>query len=61
MVQTPDASVEDALAAAAERAALVVIGEPHEGRHRDLPRRLAARCSCPVVTIGAGRAPALAG
>jgi Mg-chelatase subunit ChlD len=61
LVQTPDASVEDALAAAAENASMVVIGEPQNGRRRDLAARLSQRCSCPVVTIGVGRAPALAG
>jgi nucleotide-binding universal stress UspA family protein len=61
MVQTPDASVEDALVAASERASLVVIGEPQNGRRLDLAERLSRRCSCPVVTVGVGQSPALAG
>jgi hypothetical protein len=61
MVQTPDASVEDALAAAAGRACMVVIGEPQNGRRRDLGAHLARRCACPVVTIGTDQAPALTG
>lgn len=61
MVQTPDASVEDALAAAAGRACMVVIGEPQNGRRQDLAAHLSQRCSCPVVTVGAGHTPVLTG
>ena len=61
MVQTPDASVEDALAAAAGRACMVVIGEPQNGRRRDLAAHLSLRCTCPVVTVGAGQTPVLTG
>jgi Universal stress protein family len=61
MVQTPDASVEDALASAAGRASLLVVGEPQNGRRHDLAANLARRCACPVVTVGRGRTPALAG
>lgn len=61
MVQTPDASVEDALAAAAGRACMVVIGEPQNGRRRDLAAHLSLRCDCPVVTVGAGQTPVLTG
>ncbi|MGH3363522.1 MAG: universal stress protein [Nocardioidaceae bacterium] len=61
MVQTPDGPVEDALVRASVNAALVVIGEPQNGRRRELAARLSARCACPVVTVGVGRTPALAG
>jgi hypothetical protein len=61
LVQTPDASVEDALAEAAVNASMVVIGEPQNGRRRDLAARLSQRVMCPVVTVGVGHAPALAG
>lgn len=60
MVQTPDASVEDALVAAARDADMLVVGEPQKGRRHDLSAHLSQRCSCPVVTIGAGRTSALA-
>jgi nucleotide-binding universal stress UspA family protein len=60
MVQTPDASVEDALVAASADSVMVVVGEPQNGRRRDLSARLAQRCTCPVVTVGVGRSPALA-
>jgi nucleotide-binding universal stress UspA family protein len=60
MVQTPDGSVEDALVAAAGDALMVVVGEPQNGRRRDLSARLSQRCKCPVVTIGVGPTPALA-
>lgn len=60
MVQTPDGSVEDAIVAASEGALMVVVGAPQNGRRRDLSLRLERRCSCPVVTVGAGRTPALA-
>jgi len=61
LVQTPDASVEDALVAAAATASMVVIGDPQNGRRRDLAARLSQRLACPVVTVGVGHAPALAG
>lgn len=61
IVQTPDASVEDALVAAAANASMVVIGEPQNGRRHDLAAKLSERCACPVVTVGVGQAPALAG
>jgi nucleotide-binding universal stress UspA family protein len=61
MVQTPDASVEDALVAAAAKASMVVIGESQNGRRRDLAARLSQRCACPVVTVGVDQAPALVG
>lgn len=61
MVQTPDAPVEEALVAAAATASMVVIGEPQNGRRHDLAARLSERCACPVVTVGVGQAPALAG
>src|SRR5512139_3444267 len=51
LVQTPDASVEDALAAAASHASMVVIGEPQNGHRRDLAARLTQRCACPVFTV----------
>ncbi len=61
MVQTPDGSVEDALVAASDDALMVVVGEPQNGRRRDLSARLSQRCKCPVVTVGVGgRTPALA-
>lgn len=60
MVQTPDGSVEDALVAAADDALMVVVGEPQNGRRRDLSARLSQRCKCPVVTVGVGPTPALA-
>ncbi len=60
-VRTPDGSVEDALTAAARGAAMVVIGEPQNGHRRELAGLLSKRCACPVVTVGVGRAPALAG
>lgn len=60
LVQTPDASVEDALAAAARHASMIVIGEPQNGHRRDLAARLTQRCTCPVFTIGVGQTPALA-
>ena len=56
VVSTPDGSVEDALAVAATRASMVVIGVPQHGRRRDLAERLSLRCACPVVTVGAGQA-----
>ena len=59
MVHTPDASVEDALADAALSARMVVVGEPQNGRRRELSATLRERCSCPVVTVGAGRKAAL--
>ncbi len=59
LVQTPDASVEDALVASAANASLVVIGEPQNARRHDLAARLSARCACPVVTVGVGQTPAL--
>jgi hypothetical protein len=61
LVQTPDASVEDALVAASVTASMIVIGEPQNGRRRDLAAKLSQRVTCPVVTVGVGRAPALAG
>jgi Universal stress protein family len=61
LVQTPDASVEDALATAAANASMVVIGEPQNDRRRDLAARLSQRVVCPVVTVGVGHASALAG
>lgn len=61
MVQTPDAAVEEALATAAGRACLVVVGEPQNGRRRDLAAMLSRRCSCPVVTVCADQTTALAG
>lgn len=61
MVQTPDAAVEDALVTASERASMVVIGEPQNGRRLDLAEKLSRRCTCPVVTVGVDQAPALAG
>ena len=62
MVQTPDASVEEALVQASAHALMVVIGEPQKGRRRDLPGKLTRRCKCPVVTVGVGgRTPALTG
>jgi universal stress protein family protein len=61
LVQTPDASVEDALADAAVNASMLVIGEPQNGRRRDLAAKLSQRVMCPVVTVGVGQAPALAG
>jgi hypothetical protein len=61
LVQTPDASVEDALVAASLKASMVVIGEPQNGRRQDLAARLSERCACPVVTVGVGQTPALAG
>ncbi len=60
MVQTPDGSVEDALVAASTDAVMVVVGEPQNGRRRDLSARLSQRCTCPVVTVGVGTSPALA-
>lgn len=61
LVQTPDASVEDALAAAAATASMVVVGEPQSGHRRDLAARLSQRVVCPVVTVGVGHESALAG
>lgn len=61
LVQTPDADVEDALAEAGRNATMIVIGEPQHGRRRDLAERLSQRCGCPVVTVGVGQTPALAG
>ncbi|HLN76755.1 MAG TPA: universal stress protein [Nocardioidaceae bacterium] len=61
LVQTPDASIEDALVDASRNATMVVIGEPHNGHRRDLAERLSERCTCPVVTVGVGQTPALAG
>ena len=61
LVQTPDASVEDALAAAAVNASMVVIGEPQSGHRQDLAARLSQRVLCPVVTVGADHETALAG
>ena len=55
------APVEDALFRASVNASLVVIGEPQNGRRRELAARLSERCACPVVTVGVGRTPALAG
>lgn len=59
-VQTPDGTVEDALADASAHASLVVLGVPQNGRRSDLAATLKRRCRCPVVTVGAGRTPALA-
>lgn len=50
-VRTPDGGVEEALAAAARQADLLVVGAPRSEEHRLLPARLAARCACPVVTV----------
>ena len=61
LVQTPDASVEDALSHAAERASLVVIGEPQHGRRQALAGYLSLRCACPVLTVAAGPTSARAG
>lgn len=61
MVQTPDGSVEDVLVAAAADAVMVVVGEPQNGRRRGLSALLSQCCPCPVVTVGVGHAPALAG
>lgn len=60
MVQTPDGTVEDVLVAASQDAVMVVVGEPQNGRRRDLSERLSQRCACPVVTVGVGTSPALA-
>lgn len=57
LVQTPEASVEDALAAASARAMMLVIGEPQSGRRQELVSDLAARCACPVVIIDAEGRP----
>jgi len=57
-VQTPDATVEDALAAASAHASMVVVGVPQTGRRQGLVPVLKGRCRCPVVTIGTGRSPA---
>ena len=51
IVSTPDGSVEQALVAAARGAQMVVIGQPQDGRHRDLPAALSRTCSCPVMTV----------
>lgn len=60
LVQTPDASVEEALVTASAGADMVVVGEPRNGRRRELSARLTERCICPVVTVGVGPTPALA-
>lgn len=57
LVQTPDASVEDALAAAGARASLLVIGEPQSSRRRELAADLVGRCDCPVVVVDAAEIP----
>lgn len=59
-VQTPDATVEDALTDASAHASMVVLGVSQNGRRRDLAATLRRRCHCPVVTVGAGHTPALA-
>jgi len=51
LVSTPDGSVAQALSAAGQRAQLVVIGQPTNGRDRGLRDALARACSCPVVTV----------
>jgi len=51
LVSTPDASAEQALSAAGKRATLVVIGQPTNGRGRELQEALEQSCSCPVVTV----------
>lgn len=60
MVQTPDASVEEALSLAGANARMVVLGVPQNGRRHGLAAYLSERLTCPVVTVGAGRTPALA-
>lgn len=61
MVHTPDATVEDAIVAAARHARMVVVGTPQNGHRRALSATLTRRCSCPVVTVSPGRTPALVG
>jgi len=51
IVSTPDGPVEQALAAAAQGAQMLVIGEPQDGPHRDLAAELSRGTACPVVTV----------
>lgn len=44
-------SVETLLAAAAQRASALVVGQPQCDRHRHLVRQLALTVSCPVVVV----------
>lgn len=60
LVQTPDGSVEDALVEAGAGANMVVLGVPQNGRRQGLAGHLSELLTCPVVTVGAGRTPALA-
>ena len=53
IVSTPDGSAEQSLMTAARGAQMVVIGQPHGGRHRDLATALARSCECPVMTVAA--------
>jgi nucleotide-binding universal stress UspA family protein len=53
-VTTPCGPVADVLATAARGAFMLVIGEPQDRRHTDLPAVLAQMCLCPVITIAAG-------
>ena len=51
IVSTPETSVESALVHAARDARMVVIGQPGNGRNRELGDRLARRCDCPVISV----------
>ena len=51
IVSTPDGGVEQLLAAAAQGAQMLVIGEPQDGPHRDLAAELSRSSGCPVVTV----------
>lgn len=51
IVSTPEGSIEQALAAAARGAQMVVIGQPQDGRHRNLAAALSRTCSSPVMTV----------
>lgn len=60
IVSTPDGSVEQSLTNASRNAQMVVVGEPQNGRRRDLATHLARACACPVMTVAPNQAATVA-
>jgi len=55
-VTTPRSTVLSALADAAKGARCVVVGQPQDARHHELPTKLAGYCLCPIFVFEAGDA-----
>jgi nucleotide-binding universal stress UspA family protein len=53
-VTTPRSTVLSALADAAKGARCVVVGQPQDARHQELPTKLAGYCLCPIFVFEAG-------